>query len=93
MIGSIYQPGASSNLSLNKELLGPKNGSNNLFFTPDKFVANTIAVYYNGDRLKHGADFTVQESGGAGSGYDLVVFTYILPLLNDTLICDYIKDN
>ena len=79
-------------------LLGTKNGINFTFTTPEFFVHSsilTIAIYWNGRRLRIGRDYTVSESGGLGSGYDTISLTpwsggkAFLPRSGDELISDY----
>lgn len=82
------------------DLIGTKNGSNPVFSTPDKFIQNAqqkIAPYWNSRRLKEGRDFTVHESGGAGTGYDELRLTPwgtagFLPRATDELVADYYID-
>lgn len=73
---------------------GLKNGTNTTFTTPgDKFVHNlpylTMHVYYNGQRLIYLDDYTVHESGGAGTGFDTVIML-IGPRFNDKVTADYV---
>lgn len=76
-------------------LLGPKNSINTTFTLPsgEKFTHNlpflTIHVYYNGVRLALLDDYTIQESGGVGSGYDTVILEFA-PRSLDHLFADYI---
>ena len=56
---------------------GTIDGANTDFTTPEEFVQETnivIRVYRNGQRETLGGDYTVSESGGAGTGYDTVSF-------------------
>ena len=97
----ILQPatGGGSGLVLqrmrwNKDLLGVRNGVNSVFTTPEVFVQDgelVIRVYKNGSRQRFGSsnDYTVSESGGAGSGYDTVTFNGPAPQSNDGLTADY----
>jgi hypothetical protein len=77
-------------------LVGAINGANTVFTTPDDFEHDpsgaSIAVYYNGMRLEGGTgcDYTVSESGGAGTGFDTVTLTFA-PKSGDKLLADYIK--
>ena len=73
---------------------GVKDGVNLVFTTPGKFRrigGATIAVYWNGLRLREGPteDYSVSESGGPGTGYDTVTLAVAL-LVDDNLIADYI---
>lgn len=71
-------------LRVDVELVGAIDGANKSFALPPgesaadlgTFGGTHVAVYYNGKRLQHGAtrDYTVQESGGPGTGFDLIVF-------------------
>lgn len=76
-------------------LVGVQNGSNVTFTVPggDVFTHNlpflSIQVYRNGQRLKLIEDYTIQESGGAGTGYDTVIFE-VAPLADDNLLADYV---
>lgn len=77
----------------NKELLGPKNGINVTFTTPDVFIQSgetVIRVFRNGQRLLEGAlsDYTVSESGGPGTGFDTVTLA-VAPLGYENLTADY----
>lgn len=75
-------------------LLGPINGTNLVFTTPDKFVnvagGRTIRVYWNGVRQKALDDYTLSESGGPLTGYDTVTML-AAPRSGDHLISDYSK--
>lgn len=92
-------PGGGSGLVLqrmrwNKDLVGVKDGANPVFTTPEVFVQDgelVIRVYKNGVRQRLGStdDYTVSESGGAGSGYDTVTFNGPAPQSNDGLTADY----
>jgi hypothetical protein len=79
-------------------LLGLKNGSNYVFTTPEKFVHSatlSIAVFWNGRRLRIDRDYDLSESGGVGTGYDTISLTpwslgkSFLPRSGDELISDY----
>ncbi len=73
-------------------LIGAKNGVNQTFTTPDKFVRTpfTEVVYHNGVVQEEGAgnDYTLSESGGPGTGYDTVHFS-IAPYAWEKLTIDY----
>jgi len=76
-------------------LLGPKDHANLDFTTPTKFLPTTIAVYFNGARLKRGVgeDYVVSESGGPGSGYDTITLLdpALAPYSTEKLFADYIQ--
>ena len=76
------------------DLLGPKDGTNTTFQTPEPFVQQgtvVIQVYWNGQRLRLGAtnDYTVAESGGVGTGFDTIIVARA-PRSYDVLMADYI---
>lgn len=78
----------------NIPLGGVKDGVNTTFDTPEKYrqVGNlVIRVYLNGQRLVlgGGADYTVAESGGMGSGFDTVILSFAL-IPTDVLTADYV---
>lgn len=60
----------------NEVLAGPINGTNTVFTTSAEFTPGSEAVYFNGVRQTAGAgnDYTISESGGAGTGYDTIIF-------------------
>jgi hypothetical protein len=80
-------------------LLGIKNSQNRIFTVPapDKFINGTyglnefrILVRHNGKGLLPGIDYTMSESGGAGTGLDTITITSFKPVSNSTLVADYI---
>jgi hypothetical protein len=76
-----------------RPLVGPRNGVNTTYTTPEKFLADTIRVYRNGVRQQQGAglDFISAESGGPGTGYDTVIFGPGLPPVSiEMLFADYV---
>jgi hypothetical protein len=75
-----------------RPLSGPQDGVNVSYTTPEKFLPSTIRVYRNGVRQKFGVgmDFTLEEGGGLGSGYDTVVFGGgFPPIATEALYADY----
>ncbi len=58
--------------------LGIIDGVNTTFTTTSFFQEGSLAVYYNGQRLRKGAsnDYTVSESGGIGTGFDTINLTF-----------------
>lgn len=78
------------------DLLGVKDGVNNVFTTPSNFIQLSnvvINVFWNGRKLKIGNDYTVSESGGVGTGYDTVTFLFPKPpVATSELTADYIAD-
>ena len=77
-----------------RELLGPKNGINVTFTTPEPFVQSgnlIVRVHLNGQRLRLGIsnDYTVFESGGLGTGFDTIILT-IAPKNYESLLADYV---
>jgi hypothetical protein len=74
-------------------LLGPYDGTNIAFTTPEPFVQNAnmnIRVYLNGQRLHLGAlnDYVAAESGGPGTGFDTILVS-VPPRSYEKLIADY----
>lgn len=77
-------------------LIGMKNGTNRVFFTPDKFInglysGNTfhIEVKHNGKAIYENIDYTIGESGGPGTGYDTITIHQFSPLAKSTLLSWY----
>lgn len=93
-----------SRLRVNETLSGAMNGVNKVFVLPSSEKAihdipgPQIALYYNGNRLhpvesRGGVstdDFSVSESGGAGTGFDTVTLTHVAPKPGDRVSSDYI---
>lgn len=79
----------------NQLLIGPKNGLNRFYTTPNKFIYDpgngTEPVFKrNGQTIYLGLELNaILESGGVGTGYDIVEFM-LPPKRNDTLTVDYI---
>lgn len=78
-------------------LLGPVDGVNRIFMTPDKFDNTTISVFHNGRKLFRTAvaspllgDYFVTEGGGPGSGYDTVNLLSFTPVATSVLQSDYL---
>jgi len=78
--------------------VGSIDGANDEYLTPfgDKFVHNlpflSIQVYFNGIRLTLLDDFTIDESGGSGSGFDTVILA-VPPKVDDHVLVDYVATN
>jgi hypothetical protein len=84
-------------------LVGPKDGANRIFrTTPDHFVhdlsgnGKTIEIWHNGRRLAQASapnpefgDFTVEESGGVGTGYDTINLLTFAPVGRSSLLANY----
>lgn len=76
------------------DLLGPKDGTNTTFQTPEPFIQQgtvVIRIYWNGQRLRLGSanDYTVAESGGVGTGFDTIIMV-VAPMNFDVLTADYV---
>ena len=71
-------------------LIGDCDGANTVFGTEFKFDPKVIWVYLDGQRMIPTIDYVVSESGGVGTGYDTVTFTFA-PLEHDNIIADYCK--
>jgi len=81
-------------LRWNKLFIGPKNGINKTFTTPEDFVQSgekVIRIYLNGQRLFEGVlnDYTVSESGGPGTGFDTITLA-VAPLGYEIITADYL---
>ena len=84
-------------------LVGPKDGANRIFrTTPDHFIhdpvgtGKTIELWHNGRRLTQtpvsdpsSGDFTVEESGGIGTGFDTVNLLTFAPVGRSSLVANY----
>jgi len=81
----------------NIPLDGNKDGTNRVFTVPssEKFYHTTnmsISVHLNGQQLVFGTNYTVEESGGAGTGYDQITFLTDPPQsTDDTLTGDFVR--
>jgi len=78
------------------QLIGLKDGTNRMFFTPDKFLNGSyasnsfvITVEHNGKQLYENIDFTIGESGGPGSGYDTINLISFTPNRHSLLYSTY----
>lgn len=73
-------------------LSGAINGFNSVFTTPEDFRHDppraVLSLFFNGQRLFVGDDFTVSESGGPGTGYDTITALFA-PVPGDRLWADY----
>jgi len=74
-------------------LLGTNNGINTIFTTAEKFVVDgeqNPTVWFQGQRLFAGptCDYVLSESGGVGTGFDTVTFTFAPPATSN-LVMDY----
>ena len=73
-------------------LVGPINGTNLVFTTPDLFVGGTLRVHFNGVRVYEPDDYAATESGAPGTGYDTVTFVAgLVPKVGDRILADYVK--
>lgn len=96
--GGVSPLALAVHLREDEQLVGATNGVNITFILPngDKAINQEpgakVKVFYNGQRLHEGGvnDFTVTESGGAGTGFDTVFLTFS-PLAGDLVSADYIK--
>jgi hypothetical protein len=80
-------------------LLGPRDGTNRVFTTPEKFLhtlGRTITVFHNGRRLLQASspspslgEYSVSESAGLGTGYDTVTVLSFAPVHESGLVADY----
>lgn len=78
-------------------LIGAKDGVNRTFYTPDKFLNGTfttgdhfhIHVKHNGKDLYESVDYTIGESGGPGTGYDMINLISFTPATTSLLYSTY----
>lgn len=75
-------------------VIGPKDGVNRVYATPEKF-RRMIGFYRNGVKLEIGvgADYTMSESGGPGTGYDTLTLVAVAPppRVAENLQVDYVR--
>lgn len=90
--------GLPINFKENISLVGARDGVNRIYKvpSPDKFINGvfqnsqlSISVYHNGKLLEQNLDYVVAESGGVGSGYDLVIFTNFSPPSRSRILATY----
>jgi hypothetical protein len=90
--------GANLNFAFKQgqDLIGTLDGNNRVFTTSEKFINGTwgnnifkILIKHNGRDLVEGIDYMISESGGVGSGYDTVIFTFS-PTSTSILSTDYV---
>ena len=78
-------------------LIGLRNGVNQTFFTPDKFINGNfisgdkfhIHVKHNGKDLYESVDYSIGESSGPGTGYDTINIFSITPNSHSLLYATY----
>lgn len=82
--------GAAAQVS--EALSGDRDGANLDFTTSKPFVPQSLRLFVNGMRqvlaADGTADFTISESAGAGTGYDMIRMAWA-PIGRDALIADY----
>jgi len=97
--------GAAVIVRIGVTLVGPMDGANRIFrTTPERFVhdlsgaGKTIELWHNGRRLVQtvasdpgSGDFTVEESGGVGTGFDTVNLLTFSPVGRSSLLANYHK--
>lgn len=99
-IDGYVQTGSGNSISYSwrekVSLIGLRNGINKTFFTPDKFINGPyfgnefhISVEHNGKQLYENIDFSIGESGGAGTGYDIINIFSITPNAHSLLFANY----
>jgi hypothetical protein len=81
-------------------LIGVQDNHNRIFSTPDKFIQGPlggnifkILIRHNGRDLVEGIDYIVSEGGGAGTGYDTIIFISLTPKPNSVIVADYVVKN
>jgi len=77
-------------------LIGARDGLNKTFYTPDKFINGSylsnifhITVEHNGKELYENIDFTIGESAGPGTGYDIINIFSLTPNYHSLLFATY----
>lgn len=77
-------------------LIGLRNGTNRMFFTPEKFINGSyfgnvfhLTVEHNGKELYENIDYTIGESSGPGSGYDTINIISLTPNAHSLLFATY----
>ncbi len=86
---------AADRFRTGQKLVGARDGTNFSFRTTgtEKFVHNlpflSIQVFLNGIRLTLLDDYTIQESEGSGTGYNVVVLE-VAPRPMDKVVADYV---
>ncbi len=95
--------GIGSLVRIGVPLVGPLDGANRIFrTTPDFFVhdiggtGKTIELWHNGRRLiqtpvpsPEAGDYTVEESGGVGTGFDTINLLTFAPVVSSSFVADY----
>lgn len=78
-------------------LIGTQDGSNRIFTTPDNFINGTlgnnefrIKITHNGRDLVENQDYTLLESGGAGTGFNTIIFVSFMPAVKSLLEACYV---
>lgn len=93
------EPGGSTTYAFrdNIRLIGATDGINKIFYTTEKFINGNyfgnifhIKVRHNGKELYESIDYTIGESGGAGTGYDMINIYGFTPNENSILYADYV---
>ena len=73
---------------------GVTDGANDTFTLSEYFINDGNIephVYLNGQRYELGEDFTVEESGGLGTGFDTIVLAAeCIPFAQDKVRVDYL---
>jgi len=80
-----------------EEPTGLVDGANTIFTTAEMFCQDppymAIKVFRNGQQQSLDDDYTVSESGGAGTGFDTVTFAVgCTPKVGEILRVDYAVD-
>lgn len=76
---------------------GVIDGVNDTYTTPEIFTQDppdaSIKVFRNGQQQTLNSDYTVSESGGAGTGFDTIIFdAACIPKTGEIVLVDYIAD-
>lgn len=71
-----------NDVSVYRDLLGSKNGSNKIFNTPENYVSGEITVLYNGQSLKRDHDFLE-------TGNNEITMIYVAPYDDENIGATY----
>jgi hypothetical protein len=99
----LSQFSSASYVRVGAQLVGPRDGNNRIFrTTPEHFLhdpistGKTIEIWHNGRRLTQAptsnpelGDYTVEESGGVGTGFDSINLLTFAPVGRSSLLANY----
>lgn len=82
---SLTGAGTSNIITDESGLVGDIDGINNIFYTPYTYIVDSVAIHYNGIRLKYGEDrdYVLQDT--------TTILLNFIPEIDSHLIVDYIR--